>query len=624
MQTDWLRAIARSARVENARVSPDGGLVAMLKTEDGRTELHVAPVDRSHDERRLTSHNVPSPEHGDAGPDWSPNGRWIATLSPSSGGSDVVLVNVADGSCRVLTDGHRSCASPRWSTDGHSLAFLVARKPELRNIEDTPPAWDVSVEHDDPRYLNAEYGGVALWIVSADGASFTRVAFPESSILDASWLPDSSGLVATALDPRTASGRLVQIDLVGGGTRVRDLVEPDGRQFRAPRVARDGRLAYLDDVSGRFEVHLRDVTRVDTEAYAITDDGRDKAELAWTGDDHLVFTTFNSGFFDLASVRPDPRGTPRVHIEDEAVIRSLSVSGSVVAFVAESTVRPPHVEIVELDTGERHEFPDGAVVGLVDRLATPFVPRRYISSDGLEIEGFLALPDTPVSDPPPLIVYPHGGPTSVFLRSWQPFLGWLTKQGYAVFAPNFRGSTMYGREFELANDGDWGGGDLQDVVRAVEVLGEEGLIDPARAAIFGGSYGGYLTLLALVNEPDVFRCGISLYAVANRYSSWLTTDRSGRHNMEKEMGSMATRREAYEAVSPLFGLERVRAPLLILHGEDDPRVPVGQSRELVAGLKRAGAFHVFATYEGEGHGFRQPEHVEDVYARVTAFLRSFL
>ena len=626
MEADLLQAIARSARVAGARLSPDGQRVALLRTEDGRTELYLVDADGVAAERRVTTQGVARPEHGDAGPAWSPDSKRVATLFPAATGVDVAVVEVATGAARLLTDGHRSCAAPRWSPDGRWIAFLVTRPPEPRMLAEPPPTWDVAVEADDPRQLSGAFGLVALWVSSADGGAVMRVAVPEASFLDFDWRPDARGLVAVAIEPRTATGQLLTIDIGNEGCAVRPLVSPDGTQFRAPRIAPDGRLAYLSDRSGFFEVVMRSAVEAEADERPLTSDGRDKTDLAWTSDGRLCVTDVDRGFVRLTVLDPEGGGDGSQLIVGDGVTSSISVAraGARVAFLLESSSRPPQVRVVDLDDGAERVLPDGSIAGLVECLAVAFEPRRYRASDGLEIEGFLALPEKPRATPPPLVVYAHGGPTAAHLRGWQPFLNWLTRQGYAVFAPNFRGSTLYGRAFERANDHDWGGGDLDDVVRAVEVLGNEGVVDPGRAAIYGGSYGGYLTLLALTKRPEVFRCGVSLYAVSNRHSSWLTTDRLGRHNMEKEMGSMATHREAYREASPLYFLDRIRAPLLVLHGEDDARVPFGQSLELVEGLRRANVFHVFASYPGEGHGFQRPEHIADAYARITAFLHSFL
>jgi dipeptidyl aminopeptidase/acylaminoacyl peptidase len=628
MDAALLQAIARSARLAGMQLSPDGQRVALLRTEDGRTELYVAAADGASAVRRLTTQGVPRPEHGDAGPAWSPDGTHVVTLSPASaGGVDVAVVEVATGVTRTLTDGHRSCAAPRWSPDGRWIAFLVTSPPRPRTLESPPPSWDVAVDEADPRHLSGAYGLVALWLSSADGGTIMRVAVPEASFLDFDWRRDARGLVAAAIEPRTATGLMLAIDIDGDEPcTVRPLASADGQQYRAPRIAPDGRLAYLSDRSGFFEVILRACAEAHADERSLTADGRDKTELAWTSDGRLCVADSDQGFVRLVVLDPQEGGDAPRWLATDGVASSISAAAdrARVAFLLESPSQPPQARVSDLDGGTDRVLADASVVGLVERLATAFERRRYPGSDGLEIEGFLGLPETPGSVPPPLVVYAHGGPTAAHVRGWQPFLNWLTKQGYAVFAPNFRGSTHYGRAFERANDHDWGGGDLDDVVRCVDFLGQAGVIDPRRAAIFGGSYGGYLTLLALTKRPEVFRCGVSLYAVSNRHSSWLTTDRLGRHNMEKEMGPMATRREAYRDASPLYALARIRAPLLILHGEDDARVPFAQSLELVDGLKRAGVFHVFASYPGEGHGFQRPEHVADAHARVTTFLRNFL
>lgn len=625
MDASVLHEIARSSRIVGVRLSPHGDRVAFLRSEDGRTEAFIAASNGSGCARRLTTLGVVQPEYGDAGPAWSPEGTRVATLVPSEGGADVAIVSVDDGRLRVLTDGHVACASPRWSPDGCWLAFLVARKPRLRTINDPPEIWDVAVDDEDPRHASAAFGGVALWIASPDGSVLRRVALSGLTMLDFDWSPTSREIVAAVLDTRTAHGRLIRIMLSGQGQEIADLVESRGQQFRAPRFDANDRVAYLADGTGNFEAYVWS----DGAEHQATSDGYDKESLVWArsgNEARLVYTRFDQGELRIESVNPDVDDLPIETLTTDGVARDLTVTtdGLRVAFVFESPSQPPEVQVLELASRQRIQASDSTVVGHAERLSAHFEPHRYRSSDGTEVEGFLALPQDGGGAPPPVVVYPHGGPTSVFMRGWNPFLAWLTKQGYAVFAPNFRGSTMYGRAFERANDHDWGGGDLDDVVCAVDALSNAGLVDRSRAAVFGGSYGGYLTLLALAKHPGVFRCGIDLYGVSNRYSSWLTTDRLGRHNMEKEMGPMALHREAYRDASPLYFVDRIEAPLLILHGEDDARVPLGQSEELVDALERAGVFHIYRSYPSEGHGFRRPEHVADAYARVTAFLASFL
>jgi dipeptidyl aminopeptidase/acylaminoacyl peptidase len=221
-------------------------------------------------------------------------------------------------------------------------------------------------------------------------------------------------------------------------------------------------------------------------------------------------------------------------------------------------------------------------------------------------------------------VYPHGGPTTLHDAGWYPWLQYFVQKGYAVLAPNFRGSTGYGRAFELANKGEWGKKDLDDVVAGAAYLSGLPWIDPRRIAIQGASYGGYQVLLALSKAPGVFACGVDFFGVANRFSSWRDTDRIGKRNMERKLGKPTENRELYREASPLFYAAQVNVPLMLMHGQDDKRVPFGQSVEMVEELKRLGIPVEFHAYPGEGHGFQQPKHLEDIYHKVERFFALYL
>lgn len=619
-----LETIARSGRVLGSSWSPDEKQIAFLRMEDNRTEVYLTDAASYKNVRRLTTCGVAVPEQGDAGPSWSPIGDAIVTLSPSSNGIDVVEVSVRTGEVLRLTDGYLVCSSPRYSPNGQYIAFIVSKKAELRTLGDPPPVWDVSYNDHDPAHLSGLLGNKALWIMSREGSTIKRFAIPGFSVLEFVWHPDSGQLIASSYDAQRAQGHLAKISLESGVGTPHFITTQGDYQDRSSAISCDGRVAFLSNRTGVFEVWIVE----GNEERQITFDGCDKAEVAWhhTGTS-VIYTIFTEGQLLIESLPINTNNSvDATRITTAGIAAHLNVSAveNRLLFLYEAANHTPDLCVTSPELSHTERLTHSGVVGYEESLSCHYTPHRYASHNNLEIEGFLALPSNRQNTPPPVVIYPHGGPTSVFLRGWHPFLNWLALNGFAIFAPNFRGSTGYGKAFEQANDYDWGGGDLQDVVLAVDYLGKKGLVNSNRAAIFGGSYGGYLTLLALAKYPSIFRCGIDLYGVSNRYSSWLTTDRLGRFNMEKEMGHMATRREAYHEASPIHLVNSITAPLLILHGEDDPRVPVSQSDELTDALKKVGKFHLYHKYPGEGHGFRRPEHQIDVYQHITAFLTNFL
>src|SRR5262249_53060934 len=210
----------------------------------------------------------------------------------------------------------------------------------------------------------------------------------------------------------------------------------------------------------------------------------------------------------------------------------------------------------------------------------------YKSFDGLKIHALVLKPRVSrLGTPPPAIVFVHGGPNGQVTMSLRTIYHVLTEAGFVVIAPNFRGSTGYGKAFEDANNKDWGGGDLKDLAAAVKFFARRGDIDPRRVGITGGSYGGYLTLMALTRTPDLFKAGVELYGMPDlvmdyylaktRFADWYHT----------EMGNPKTDAALFRERSPLLYLDDIKAPLLIFQGAGDTSVPKPESDLLAAVLK---------------------------------------
>ena len=256
------------------------------------------------------------------------------------------------------------------------------------------------------------------------------------------------------------------------------------------------------------------------------------------------------------------------------------------------------------------------------RLA-PVRPVRYRSRDGLQIPGYLTLPRGRDPRGLPLIVMPHGGP---FMRDSWTFnaeVQFLASRGYAVFQPNFRGSTGYGREFVERGFGQLGGGMIDDMEDGVDWLAGEGTIDPRRVCIMGGSYGGYAAMWSSVRSAPRYRCAISFAGVSDLRALLRHDARSvipRRYIREWRRRIRGEESSDLDSISPLKQVARVAVPLLIAHGEKDERVPVAQSRDLVRALERRGAPVESVFYPNAGHGFTLDADQEDYLRRVEAFL----
>jgi dipeptidyl aminopeptidase/acylaminoacyl peptidase len=252
----------------------------------------------------------------------------------------------------------------------------------------------------------------------------------------------------------------------------------------------------------------------------------------------------------------------------------------------------------------------------------------FDARDGLRIEGTLYLPATGSGDETarvPCVVHSHGGPTSQAFRDWLPFRQLVLEQGIAFLSVDFRGSTGYGRDFRWANRGEWGHADAFDVVDAARWAVAQPWCD-GRLAHYGGSYGGYMTLCVLTEEPSLWRAGIDLYGDSEIAESYRHGDRLGRIDLERMMGRPddPDAAERYRRGSPLYRAERIEAPLLILHGRKDKRVVPLMTERIVEALEIEGKHYQVYWFDEEAHGWQKRENRREAWKRCMDFLKRHL
>lgn len=254
----------------------------------------------------------------------------------------------------------------------------------------------------------------------------------------------------------------------------------------------------------------------------------------------------------------------------------------------------------------------------------PMQTLTYAADDGLKIPAYLTLPAGP-AQPRPMVVFLHGGPVARDEWAWEFEVQALAAAGYAVFQPQFRGSAGFGRKFEEAGYRQWGLAMQDDVTAGVKAMIARGVADPARICIYGASYGGYAALWGLIKTPELYRCGVSLSGVTDigeRFSDWSDTNSSeiGRESMRFAVGDMNTMAAQFDAVSPEKHAAQIRVPVLLAHGTDDLRVPIGHSKRMASALNAAHGTVETHWYEREGHGLRTIAHIRDFEAALLDFL----
>lgn len=254
-------------------------------------------------------------------------------------------------------------------------------------------------------------------------------------------------------------------------------------------------------------------------------------------------------------------------------------------------------------------------------------PIKYQSRDGLTIHGYLTLPKGVAARNLPVVVNPHGGPWYRDQWGFNPEVQFLANRGYAVLQVNFRGSTGYGRKFWEASFKQWGKAMQDDITDGVQWLIKQGIADPKRIGIYGGSYGGYATLAGLVYTPDLYAAGVDYVGVSNLFTFMNSIPAYWKPYLEmlyEMIGHPEKEKDLLTAASPVFHSDKIKVPLLIVQGANDPRVKKAESDQMVEALKKRGIEVPYIVKDNEGHGFTNEENRFEFYRAMEEFLGKHL
>ena len=324
----------------------------------------------------------------------------------------------------------------------------------------------------------------------------------------------------------------------------------------------------------------------------------------------------------------------------EAMYKTLAekLPGYEVVAVANDKAEDKFIVMASNDRtpGSRHLFDakTGSLTKLVDvapwlpesQLA-PMKPIEYQSRDGLTIHGYLTLPLGREAKNLPVVINPHGGPWSRDTWGFNPEVQFLANRGYAVLQMNFRGSTGFGRKFWEASFKQWGLSMQDDITDGVEWLVKQGIADPKRVAIYGGSYGGYATLAGVTFTPDLYAAAVDYVGVANMFTFMKTIPPYWKPflDMFHEMvGDPVKDKAMMEAASPVLHADKIKTPLFVAQGAHDPRVNKAESDQMVEALKKRGVDVEYMVKDNEGHGFHNEENRFDFYGAMEKFLAKYL
>jgi dipeptidyl aminopeptidase/acylaminoacyl peptidase len=304
---------------------------------------------------------------------------------------------------------------------------------------------------------------------------------------------------------------------------------------------------------------------------------------------------------------------------------SVSPDGRSLLFSHQASNAPFDYWIADLASGKATQLTQLSLASIAPARLPAARIVHYASADGTVISALLWTPFNLARDhAAPAIVLPHGGPTGQTLDTFDRTAVALASRGYMVIAPNPRGSTGYGRAFEEANRKDLGGGDLEDEVAGAKFMVDTGYVDPRRLGITGGSYGGYMTLMAAAKTPDLWAAAVEEYGIIDWFAMYASEAPTLQQYQKGLIGDPVTDKAVYQAASPLTYVHALRAPLLVLQGDNDIRVPKGQALEVIGLLKADGRTVDSHFYPNEGHGFVKRENQIDALERTVAWFDTYL
>ncbi|TYT63346.1 S9 family peptidase [Natrialba swarupiae] len=412
----------------------------------------------------------------------------------------------------------------------------------------------------------------------------------------ANWAPDGEGIYLVTDHGDADTLYLAYLDV-----ETRDLeTVTEGEGWNVDGIA-------LDDETGRF-VYSQNVEGYTELTVGEFDDA-----------DPTEFETF---------AQPDlPGGVAGgVSFGPDAERFALSTSGDTVntnVFVVDIGQRrgsDGETESHDVETAEAERWTDAPTAGIPRETFDESELVHVESFDGLEVPGFFSLPDDAETGETPVVVDIHGGPESQRRPSFSSVKQYFLDRGYAYFEPNVRGSAGYGADYAALDDVEKRMDSVADIEACVEWLQDHPAIDPDRIAAKGGSYGGFMVLAALTEYPDLWAAGIDVVGIANFVTFLENTGDWRRELREAEYGSLEDDREFLEEISPTNNIEHIEAPLFVLHGENDPRVPVGEAEQIAEQANEQGVPVRKLIFDDEGHGFSKLENRIEAYSAIADFL----
>jgi dipeptidyl aminopeptidase/acylaminoacyl peptidase len=595
--------------------SPDGRFVAFLTNITGVMQLWQVPVEGGWPTQLTFTNETVRGAH------YNPI-RHEILYSMDTGGNErtqlYLLKGVGGGTDHGIGEGWVSenlTNHPEaihtfggWSHDGERFAFSANREK--------PDRFDIYVQ-DVKASQERERPEPARFLAKGPGGYYTAHG----------WSPDDKYLLVS-YNESNFNQDLFIIEVASG--KVRHLTpHKEATQFHSPNWSGDGKAIYC----------------------ASTANGHDRAGLAKIDVASGELTYVATPEHEVESVQVSPKGhwvawltnedgKSVFHFRDAADKHNGSWQPtpcvvSHITFAQDDTQLAIVVDSPRqnMDIHLFHKFPDmgpGRQLTHSSRAGIPFShfvqPEliHYETFDKRMIPAWFYPPAEKTDRLPPVIVYPHGGPESQTRPNFNPIFQYFIQAGYAILAPNVRGSSGYGTTYMNLDNTTKRMDSVKDLAHAAYWLRDQKKGDPKRLAVFGGSYGGFMVLAQVTNYPDLWAAGIDVVGIANFVTFMEKTGAYRRAHREAEYGNLREHRKFLEEISPINHVDKIKCPMMVIHGVNDPRVPIAEAEQIVAALKKRNIPVEYLRYEDEGHGLAKLKNRLDAYPKMVKFLDRYV
>ena len=636
-------SILSSACLWAQSTGPDDRRITDPKSVTSTTnpKAHPIPIDDLYFTRSVSSAS------------WSPNGKEFLFTTDMSGRSNLWKVSAAGGWPVQLIQSDERQTQGTWSPDGRWIVFqqdlggnelwdifaVPSEGGEIVNLTNTPdireesPRWSPDGKTISVNYKPKDgtvYDLALLEWATHKVSKVTHEASPDHSWNSVAWSPDGKTLYANRFEISFTDADVYAVDVRSGKTT--NLTAHQGKVLNsASSLSPDGKtLLITSDRKGGYQnVALLDIPTSKVTWVTDTKWEANSGDFSPTGKS-FTYTLNADGLPDVYLVDASSMRAEKLPLGAgvnalAAYPNSFSPSGDRLLLSHESSVQPGDFWIYDIASRSTQRLSRSAVASLGSAPMPDSQIVHYKTFDGKTISALMWVPFNLNRDGSnPALVLPHGGPTGQVQDYWSPRVAALVSRGYICIAPNVRGSTGYGIDFQRANYQDLGGGDLQDEVYATKFLQATGYVAPRKIGITGGSYGGFMTLMAIGKTPDAWTAAVELFGIIDWMSMLQHSDPQLQQYEKSLLGDPVKDKKAYDAASPITYIHNVMVPLLVLQGDNDPRVPKEEATQVVELLKRDGKTVDAHYYPNEGHGFEKRENQIDAIRRTVDWFDRYL